>query len=101
MNGSVKIQPTHRERQAVVYIRQSDPKQVLKNRESGFNQRALRERVIELGWKKHQVVLVDDDQGQSGKEASARGGFQTLVADVSFRKIGIIMGYEVSRLSRN
>ena len=86
---------------AVVYIRQSDPKQVLKNRESGFNQRALRERVIELGWNKHQVILVDDDQGQSGKEASARGGFQALVADVSLRKVGIIMGYEVSRLSRN
>jgi DNA invertase Pin-like site-specific DNA recombinase len=101
MISSAKILATHLERQGVVYIRQSDPKQVLKNRESGFNQRALRERVIELGWKKHQVVLVDDDQGQSGKEASARGGFQALVADVSFRKIGIIMGYEVSRLSRN
>src|SRR5260370_819404 len=70
MISSAKILATHRERQAVVYIRQSDPKQVLKNRESGFNQRALRERVIELGWKKHQVVLVDDDQGQSGKEAA-------------------------------
>src|SRR6202161_1034177 len=101
MNGSGKIQATHRERQAVVYIRQSDPKQVLKNRESGINQRALRERLLELGWKKNQVVLIDEDQGQSGKEASARGGFQALVADVSFRKVGIIMGYEVSRLSRN
>lgn len=101
MISSAKILATHLERQGVVYIRQSDPKQVLKNRESGFNQRALRERLLELGWKKQQVVLVDDDQGQSAKEASARGGFQTLVADVSFRKIGIIMGYEVSRLSRN
>lgn len=101
MNGSAKIQSTHRQRQAVVYIRQSDPKQVLKNRESGINQRALRERVLELGWNKKQVVLIDEDQGQSGKHAVARTGFQTLVADVSLRKIGIIMGYEVSRLSRN
>jgi DNA invertase Pin-like site-specific DNA recombinase len=101
MNGSAKIQPAHRERQAVVYIRQSDPKQVLKNRESGFNQRALRERLLEFGWKKNQVVLIDEDQGRSGKDAIARAGFQTLVADVSLRKVGIIMGYEVSRLSRN
>ena len=36
MNGSGKIQATHLERQAIVYIRQSDPKQVLKHRESGF-----------------------------------------------------------------
>jgi DNA invertase Pin-like site-specific DNA recombinase len=101
MNGSAKIQATHRERQAAVYIRQSDPKQVLKNRESGVNQRALRERLLELGWKKNQVVLIDEDQGQSGKHAVARAGFQALVADVSLRKVGIIMGYEVSRLSRN
>lgn len=101
MNGSVKIQPTHQERQAIVYIRQSDPKQVLKNRESGFNQRALRERLLELGWKKHQVVVIDEDQGQSGKETGARAGFQALVAAISLRKVGIVMGYEVSRLSRN
>jgi DNA invertase Pin-like site-specific DNA recombinase len=101
MNGSVKIQPTHQERQAIVYIRQSDPKQVLKNRESGFNQRALRGRLLELGWKKHQVVVIDEDQGQSGKETTARAGFQTLVAAISLRKVGIVMGYEVSRLSRN
>lgn len=101
MNGSVKIQPTHQERQAIVYIRQSDPKQVLKNRESGFNQRALRGRLLELGWKKHQVVVIDEDQGQSGKETTARAGFQSLVAAISLRKVGIVMGYEVSRLSRN
>jgi DNA invertase Pin-like site-specific DNA recombinase len=101
VNGSGKIQPTHRERQAVVYIRQSDPKQVLKNRESGFNQRAQRERVLELGWKKSQVVVIDEDQGQSGTEATARAGFQALVAAISLRKVGILMGYEVSRLSRN
>ena len=52
MNDSLKIQALHRQRQAVVYIRQSDPKQVLNNRESGHNQRALRERLLELGWRK-------------------------------------------------
>ena len=101
MNGSSKIQPTHLERQAIVYIRQSDPKQVLKNRESGFNQRAQRERVLELGWPESQVVVIDEDQGQSGKETTARAGFQALVAAISLRKVGILMGYEVSRLSRD
>jgi DNA invertase Pin-like site-specific DNA recombinase len=101
MNGSGKIQATHLERQAIVYIRQSDPKQVLKHRESGFNQRALRERVLELGWKKSQVLVIDEDQGRSGKETTARAGFQALVAAISLRKVGIIMGYEVSRLSRS
>jgi DNA invertase Pin-like site-specific DNA recombinase len=101
VNGSTKIQASHRQRQGVVYIRQSDPKQVLKNRESGFNQRALQERLLELGWKRNQVVLIDEDQGRSGKHTTGRDGFQALVADVSLRKVGIILGYEVSRLSRN
>ena len=46
-------------------------------------------------------MLIDDDQGQSGKHAAGREGFQRLVADVSLRKVGIIIGTEVSRLSRN
>jgi DNA invertase Pin-like site-specific DNA recombinase len=101
MNGSAKIQATHRDRVAVVYIRQSDPKQVLNNRESGLNQRALKERLVELGWKPSRIVLLDDDQGRSGKSIAGRDGFQKLVADVSLRQVGIIIGYEVSRLSRN
>jgi DNA invertase Pin-like site-specific DNA recombinase len=101
MNSSAKVQANHRERQAVVYLRQSSPKQVLENRESAVNQRALRERLLELGWSKGQIVLIDEDQGRSAKHAAGREGFQRLVADVGLRKIGIIMGYEVSRLSRN
>ena len=101
MNGSTKIQPSHKQRQGVVYLRQSSPKQVLKNCESAINQRSLRNRLFELGWRKDQIVLIDDDQGQSGKHAAGREGFQRLVADVSLRKVGIIIGTEVSRLSRN
>jgi DNA invertase Pin-like site-specific DNA recombinase len=101
MSGSAKIQPSHLQRQGVVYLRQSTAKQVLENRESTLNQKALRGRLLELGWKKDQVVLIDEDQGLSGKQAAGREGFQKLVADVGLRKVGIIMGYEVSRLSRN
>ena len=101
MNGSAKIRATHRQRTAVVYVRQSDPKQVLKHRESGLNQRALQDRLIELGWKTGQILVVDDDQGHSGKSTAGRDGFQKLVADVGLGKVGLVLGYEVSRLSRN
>lgn len=101
MNGSMKIQAGHLERQAVVYVRQSSPQQVLRNRESGLNQRALRERLIELGWPKNRVSVIDEDQGLSGKYSAGRDGFQNLAADVALGKIGIIMGYEASRVARN
>lgn len=101
MNASIKVQPAHLRRQAIVYLRQSSTKQVAQNRESAVNQKALRGRLLELGWRADQVVLVDDDQGCSAKHAAGREGFQRLVADVSLRKVGIVMGYEASRLSRN
>ncbi|NIR02752.1 MAG: recombinase family protein, partial [Gemmatimonadales bacterium] len=101
MNGCTKIQPTHVQRQGVVYLRQSSPKQVLRNPESAVNQRALKERLLELGWKRNQIVVIDDDQGRTAKHAAGRDGFQNLAADVGLGKVGIIMGYEVSRLSRN
>jgi DNA invertase Pin-like site-specific DNA recombinase len=101
VNGCQKIQSAHLSRQAVIYIRQSDPKQVRQNRESGHNQRALRERVLELGWQKNQITLMDEDQGRSAKYMAGRDAFQKLAADVGLRKVGIIVGYEVSRLSRN
>jgi DNA invertase Pin-like site-specific DNA recombinase len=101
MNGSTKILPTHRRRLAVVYLRQSTAKQVLKNCESAANQRALRDRLLEWGWHKDQIILIDEDQAQSARQVAGRDGFQRLVADVSLRKVGLVIGTEVSRLSRN
>jgi DNA invertase Pin-like site-specific DNA recombinase len=54
-----------------------------------------------LGWQPDRVRLLDEDQGHSAKDTAGRGGFQKLAADVALGKVGIIMGYEVSRLSRN
>ena len=62
---------------------------------------ALKERLLELGWKPSQVEIVDGDQGISARHAEGRESFQKLVADVGLGKIGIIVGYEVSRLARN
>ena len=101
MNGSIKIMSTHLNREAIVYVRQSDPKQVRENRESAVNQRALKERLRELGWKTQQISIIDGDQGVSARHAAGRAGFQKLVADVGLGKMGIVMGYEVSRLARN
>ncbi len=61
----------------------------------------MQERLRELNWKQNQISIIDEDQGTSAKQAAGREGFQTLVADVGLSKIGIIMGYEVSRLARN
>ena len=101
MNESLKVQPRHLERGAYLYIRQSSMRQVLENVESTKRQYALRERAIALGWRDDQIIVIDNDQGESGASASWREGFQRLVTEVGIGHAGIVMGLEVSRLARN
>ena len=82
MNESLKVQPHHLERGAYLYIRQSSMRQVIENVESTKRQYALRGRAIALGWRDDQIIVIDDDQGESGASAAWREGFQRLVTDV-------------------
>ena len=101
MNESLKVQPHHLERGAYLYVRQSSMRQVIENIESTKRQYALRGRAIALGWRDDQIIVIDNDQGESGASAVWREGFQRLVTDVGMGQAGIVMGLEVSRLARN
>jgi len=96
-----KITSVHLQRLAFVYIRQSSPHQVQAHRESQANQRQLAERAQVLGWRRERIRVVDSDLGQSGKHVEGRSGFAELLAEVSLGHVGIVFGYEVSRLARN
>lgn len=96
-----RVAPHHLSRDAYLYIRQSTPRQVNENAESTRRQYALRERAIALGWPAQQIHIIDQDLGMSGAYSVARDGFQELVAAVGLRKVGIVLGLEVSRLARN
>jgi DNA invertase Pin-like site-specific DNA recombinase len=99
--GYSKVSPAHLERLAIVYVRQSSPKQVRENQESQFNQRALVERAAALGWHRPRIQVLDADVGQSGAHAEGRDDFKALAAEVALGHVGIIFGWEVSRLARN
>ena len=96
-----RIGPTHLERLAIVYVRQSTPQQIERNQESTRLQYALVERATQLGWSAGQVVVIDDDLGRSCKSIEGRPGFQRLVAEVGLDHVGIILGIEMSRLARS
>jgi len=96
-----KIGPDHLQRLACVYIRQSTMKQVHSHRESQVNQYHLVERAEALGWNRQRIRVIDTDQGLSGQGSGYRQGFKELVAEVSLGHVGIVFGYEVSRLARN
>lgn len=101
MTDPSKIKPTHTQRAACVYIRQSTPGQVEHNRESTARQYALAERACQLGWSKEQVVIIDEDLGLSGSSTDKRSGFARLTSEVALAHVGIVLGLEVSRLARN
>jgi DNA invertase Pin-like site-specific DNA recombinase len=96
-----KVTASHLKRQAYCYVRQSTLKQVFENTESTKRQYALRERAMSLGWSVVQIVTIDSDLGETAASVADREGFQKLVTEVSLGRVGLVMGLEVSRLSRN
>jgi DNA invertase Pin-like site-specific DNA recombinase len=96
-----KVTADHLKRDAYLYVRQSTLRQVCENTESKARQYALRQRAVALGWPLERIIVIDQDQGQSGASAVDREGFQRLVAEVGMGRAGIVLGLEVSRLARN
>lgn len=96
-----KIGASHRQRRALVSIRQSSAYQVEHNRESSRRQYALADRARNLGWHRDDIAVIDEYLGQSGDTAEGREGFARMTAEVALGQIGILLGLEVSRLARN
>src|SRR5947207_5026625 len=100
LTGS-KIQDWHRDRLAVVYVRQSTAAQVAGHAESTRLQYGLAERAVTLGRAPSRVLVIDEDLGHSASGADARPGFSRLVAEVGLDHVGIVLGIEMSRLARS
>jgi DNA invertase Pin-like site-specific DNA recombinase len=97
----MKITPLHLERKAVIYIRQSSPKQVREHLDSQLTQRTLGERAQSLGWHPDRIEVFDGDLGQSATGVQERDDFKALAAEVALGHVGIVFGWQVSRLARN
>src|SRR5215472_7608255 len=96
-----KIQEWHRDRLAVVYVRQSTMAQVIEHGESTRLQYGLSGRAADLGWEPSRVLVIDEDLGHSASGAVVRPGFQRLVSEVGLDHVGIVLGIEMSRLARS
>jgi DNA invertase Pin-like site-specific DNA recombinase len=96
-----KIQGPHRDRLAVVYVRQSTPQQLVRHQESTRLQYGLVERALAFGWAQPRVLVIDEDLGKSAAQAHGRPGFQRLVAEVSLAHVGMVFGLDISRLARS
>ena len=96
-----KINRRHRDRTAIVYVRQSTVQQVQRHQESTRLQYALADRAFGYGWARGDITIIDDDLGRSGATVEGRPGFQRLVAEVGLGHVGLVLGVEMSRLARS
>ena len=96
-----KITPRHLERLAIVYVRQSHYMQSVNHPESARVQYSLADYAVTLGWSHERVLVIDDDQGHTATTSAGRLGFQRLVAEVGLGHVGIIVGFQMSRLARS
>jgi DNA invertase Pin-like site-specific DNA recombinase len=101
VNGEQKITGFHRERLAVVYLRQSSMAQVRDHAESTMRQYGLAGEAARLGWSPADVRVIDTDLGISGRFGVTREGFKDLVSMVCRGEVGAILGIEISRLARS
>lgn len=101
MSSNAKIKPTHQDRGAYVYVRQSTATQVQHNRESTLRQYKLVDRAVDLGWPKEKVLIIDEDMARSGSGSVERDGFTKMTTAVAMGQVGLILSMEVSRVARN
>jgi DNA invertase Pin-like site-specific DNA recombinase len=98
---SAALDNRHLSKLAIVYVRQSSTPQILDHPQSRERQYALADTAATLGWPRERIVVIDDDQGRSGRTVEQRPGFQRLLAEVTLDHVGLVLGLELSRLSRS
>ena len=98
---TAQITPSHRQKMAYVYVRQSTMEQVRHHQESTERQYALKDKAMALGWPTGRTRILDGDQAVSGSTTNGRDDFKKLVADVSLGEVGAVFALEGSRLGRS
>jgi DNA invertase Pin-like site-specific DNA recombinase len=95
-----KILPSHLDRWAIVYVRQSQPQQIYRHRESALVQANLRQRALAWGWPQERIRVLDGDQGRSGTTTAGRDDFAWLLSEIALGHVGLVLGFQINRLAR-
>jgi len=85
---SPKVEARHLRLRAIVYVRQSTPRQVVANPESTRRQYGLAEQARQMGWPAAQIEVIDEDLGLSGASSMAgRASSASLPRSASARLV--------------
>src|SRR5439155_27211811 len=76
------------------------PQQVQRHRESAQVQANLRNRALGWGWPDDRIRVLDGDQGRSGTSTAGRDDFAWLLSETALGHVGLVLGFQINRLSR-
>lgn len=96
-----KITARHLSLLAVIYVRQSTVRQVVKHKGSALFQRSFVELARHYGWPDDLIVVNDQDLGFSGGDVAGRAGYKSLRQLIFEGRVGAVFCAEESRLDRN
>src|SRR5260370_37354187 len=84
-----------------MYVRKRSLSEVQSNTASTARQYNLVDRGKELGWPDERIIVVDQDQGQSGASLEGRDGFKEMMREILMGNVGAVFSLEASRLARD
>ena len=99
--AKIKITDRHLNLLAVIYIRQSSPRQVIEHPASAALQRSLRELACHYGWPCESIVDLDNDQATTATDIISRKGFKWLRQQIFEERVGAIFCWDASRIARD
>jgi DNA invertase Pin-like site-specific DNA recombinase len=103
MNANIqkhKVTAEHLEKDAMIYLRISDPQSVRNNPENVERHRSLQQLPINYGWSPSRLVLIEHDLGRSGRFVEGRAGFTWMCKRVVGKGVGALFCMEAARLAR-
>src|SRR5260370_18299761 len=59
------------------------------------------DRAKQLGWADEKIIVVDQDQGQSGASTEGRDAFKDMMREILMGHVGAVLSLEASRLARD
>jgi DNA invertase Pin-like site-specific DNA recombinase len=91
----------HLKLKALVYIRQSDPRQVRDNEGSQLAQRGLAKLAANHGFRAEQIEVIAEDLGRTAMSKGHRTGYLRVVEMVENGEVGAIYLLQEDRFGRD
>ncbi len=95
------IQPHHRGRLAVAYVRLATVPDTDYDRARIEHQRAQRQHAYRWGWRPAAVQVIDEDIGRGGGTTENRSGFERLCRMIARGEVGLVLVSDLSRVGRS